>query len=111
MSTSDLLLDEFDKKVFQKCSFCDCTIEIKKAFTKKKNVCDYCIALLENEDQGNPRIHIIWTKNKKYRVFLNFYCAFLDRVFRHESIKNKYGKINNEAIDKHINAHINDSFI
>ena len=36
LSTSDLLLDEFDKKVFQKCSFCDCTIEIKKAFTKKK---------------------------------------------------------------------------
>ena len=28
LSTSDLLLDEFDKKVFQKCSFCHCTIEI-----------------------------------------------------------------------------------
>ena len=77
----------------------------------KKNVCDYCMELLENDDQDNPRLHIIWTENKKYRVFSNFYCAFLDRVFRHENIKNKCGKINNEAIDKHINAHINDSCI
>ena len=45
------------------------------------------------------------------RVFSNFYCAFLDHVFRHESIKNKYRKINNETIDKHINAHIRDSLI
>ena len=69
------------------------------------------MALLENEDQINPRIHINWTENKKYRVFSNFYCAFLDRIFRHESIKNKCGEINNETINKHINAHINDSFI
>ena len=82
-----------------------------KKLLLKKNVCDYCMELLENEDQDNPRLHIIWTENKKYRVFSNFYRAFLDRVFRHENIKNKCGKINNEAIDKHINAHINDSFI
>ena len=69
------------------------------------------MALLENEDQINQRIHINWTENQKYRVFSNFYCAFLDRVFRHESIKNKCGKISNETIDKHINAHIKDSFI
>ena len=69
------------------------------------------MALLENEDQDNPRIHIIWTENQKYKVFSNFYQAFLDRVFRHESIKNKCGKISNETIDKHINAHIKDSFI
>ena len=65
------------------------------------------MAFLENEDQGNPRIQIIWTENQKYRVFSNFYRAFLG----HESIKNKCGKINNETIDKHINAHINDSFM
>ena len=36
LSTTDLLLDKFDKRVFQKCCFCLCTIEIKKAFTKKR---------------------------------------------------------------------------
>ena len=69
------------------------------------------MALLENKDQINPRIHIIWTEIKNIELFLNFYRAFLDHIFRHESIKNKCGKINNETIDKHINAHINGSFI
>ena len=69
------------------------------------------MSLLENEDHDNPKIHIIWTENQKYRVFSNFYHAFLDRLFRCENIKNKCGKIDNEAIEKHINAHINDSFI
>ena len=36
LSTSDLLLDKFDKEIFQNCRFWHCTIEIKKAFTKKK---------------------------------------------------------------------------
>ena len=104
LSTSDLLLDKFDKEIFQNCCFCYCTIEIKKDFTRKKNVCDYCMALLENEGQINPRIHIIWTENQKYRVFSKFYHAFLDCIF-------KCGKINNETIDKYINAHINYYFI
>ena len=38
LSTSNLLLDEFDRKVFQKCSFCHCAIEIRKSFTKKKRL-------------------------------------------------------------------------
>ena len=105
LSTSDLLLDKFDKEIFQNCRFCNCTIQ-----TKKKTFMIIAWHFLENEDQINPRIHIIWTENQK-RVFSNFYCAFLDRIFRHESIKDKCGKINNETIDKHINAHINDSSI
>ena len=36
LSTSDLLLDKFDKEIFQNCRFCHCTIQIKKAFAKKK---------------------------------------------------------------------------
>ena len=33
LSTSDLLLDKFDKEIFHNCH---CTIEINKAFTKKR---------------------------------------------------------------------------
>ena len=111
LSTSDLLLEKFNKEIFQSCTFCHCVSEIKKAFTKNCCICDSCMSLLENEDHDNPKIHIIWTENWKYRVFSNFYHAFLDRLFRCENIKNKCGKIDNEAIEKHINAHINDSFI
>ena len=34
LSTSDLMLEKFDKKVFRRCGFCHSTIEIKKAFRK-----------------------------------------------------------------------------
>ena len=108
-STSDLMLEKFDKEVFQKCGFCHCTIEIKKAFTKEKDVSDYCLSLLENEDQDNTKLHIIWTENQKYRVFTNFHCAFVDRIFTYEKISNKTGKISQEIIEYHLN--ICDSFI
>ena len=109
LSTSDLMLEKFDKEVFQRCGFCHCTIEIKKAFTKEKDICNYCLSLLENEDQNNPKIHIIWTENQKYRVFTNFHRAFVDRIFRYEKISNKTGKISQEMIENHLN--ICDSFI
>ena len=76
LSTSDLLLGKFDREVFQDCRFCHCISEIKKTFTKNSYICDCCMALLENQDQGNPKIHIIWTENQKYRVFSNFYHGF-----------------------------------
>ena len=38
LCTSDLMLKKFDKEVFQRCGFCHCTIEIKKAFTEEKDV-------------------------------------------------------------------------
>ena len=109
LCTSDLMLQKFDKEVFRRCGFCHYTIEIKKAFTKEKDVCDYCLSLLVNEDQDNPKIHIIWTENQKCRVFTNFHCAFLDRIFRYEKISNETGKISQEMIENPPN--ICDSFI
>ena len=76
---------------------------MKKAFTKEKDVCDCCLSLLENEDQDNPKIHIIWTENKKYRVFTNFHHAFVDRMFRYGKISNKTGKTSQEMIENHLN--------
>ena len=93
LSTTDLMLRKFDEKVFQRCRFCHCTIEIKRAFTQEVNTCDYCLKLLENKDQDNSMIHIIWTENQKYRVFTNFHRSFVDQVFRYEKIKGKSGKI------------------
>ena len=75
LSTSDLMLEKFDKEVFQRYGFCHCTIEIKKVFSKEKDVCDHCLSLLENGHQDNPKIHIIWTENQKY-------SAFVDCIFR-----------------------------
>ena len=54
--------------------------------------------LLENEHKDNPQSYVIWTENKKYRVFTNFHRLFVDRIFRHEIIKNKTGQISQEII-------------
>ena len=43
-------------------------------------------------------------RKPKYRVFTNFDCSFVDRVFRHENIKDKFGEIPQEVIDDHLNA-------
>ena len=63
-----------------------------------------CVKLLQNQDKINPQIHIIWKENQKYRVFTNFHRSFVDRVFRHENIKEKFGEIPQEVIDNHSNA-------
>ena len=111
LSTCSLLLEKFNKEIFQSCTFCHCVSEIKKTFTKYCHICDSCMSLLDKEDKENPKIHIIWTENQKYRAFSNFYRSFLERIFRYENIKHKCGKIDNETIEKHVNACINDSFI
>ena len=60
--------------------------------------------LLKNEDKINPKIHIIWTENQKYRAFSNFRRGFLERAFRYENIKSKCGKISHETINNHLNV-------
>ena len=61
-----------------------------------------CLKLYLNEDKINPQIHIIWTENQKYRVFTNFHRSFLDRIFRYENIKEKYGEKSQEIINFHL---------
>ena len=104
LETSELMLQKFNKEVYQRGKDCHCTLEIIKAFKENKTVCDMCINLLKNEDKDNSKIHIIWTENQKYRVFSNFYRSFLDRLFRNENIKSKCATINHEIIDNHLNA-------
>ena len=103
-STSELMLGEYNKEVYQKYRYRHCVIEIKKAFKEKEDTCNMCLKLLKNEDKDKLQIYIIWTENKKYKVFTNFHLSFVDRVFRYENIKDKFGEIDHEVIDNHLNA-------
>ena len=40
----------------------------------------------------------------KARVFTNFHRSFVDPIFRYEDIKNKFGEIDHEVIDNHLNV-------
>ena len=104
LSTSQLMLDTYDKEVYQRCRYCCCVIEIKKAFKEDASTCNMCFKLLQNQDKINPQIHIIWTENQKYRVFTNFHRSFLDNLFRKENIKDKSSEISQETIEIYLNS-------
>ena len=63
-----------------------------------------CFKLLQNVDKSNPHLHVIWTGNQKYRVFTNFHCSYVDRIFRYENFKDKYGEISQETIGIHLKS-------
>ena len=109
LGTSELILGKYNKEVYQKCRYSHCVIAIEKAFKEEEDTCKKCLGLLRNEDRINPQIYFIWTENQKYRVFTNFRRLFVDRVFRYENIRDKFGEIAHEVIDNHLNAC--DSFI
>ena len=67
-------------------------------------ICNICFKLLKNQDQINPQIHIIWLQNHQYIVFTNLHRTYLDKIFRSENIKDKFGTICKEAISKYSNA-------
>ena len=66
------MLSKYDKEVYQSCKYCHQVIEIKKGFKENAFICNICFKLLQNEDKINPQIHVIWSENKKYRVFTNY---------------------------------------
>ena len=72
LPTTDLMLRKFDEKVFQRCGFCHCTIEIKKPFIQEENTCDYCLKFLENENKDNPQILLFGQKIKNKEFLQNF---------------------------------------
>ena len=93
LNTSQLMLGNYNKEIYQKCTYCHCVIEIKKGFKENSFIRNICYKLIQNDNKSNPEIHIIWTENQKYRVFTNFYRSFVDKVFRRENIKDKCGEI------------------
>ena len=104
LCTRELTLDKCDKEMYQRFRYCCCVIEMKKAFKEDKDTCNLCVKLLQNRDEINCKIYIIWSNNQKYRVFTNLYRSFLDRIFINKNIKNKSGEIEQDTIADHLNS-------
>ena len=73
LNTSELMLGNYNKEIYQKCKYCHCVIEIKKCLKENPFVFNVYFKLIQNDNEINPEIYIIWTKNQKYRVFTNPY--------------------------------------
>ena len=48
LSTSQLMLEKYDTKVYQKCRYCHCVIEIEKAFKEEEDTCNMYLKLSKN---------------------------------------------------------------
>ena len=77
LCTSELMLGKYNKKVYQKCRYCHCVIEIKKAFTEDVNTCNKSVELSKSEDKIDPQIYIIWTERIKSLEFLQTFIVHL----------------------------------
>ena len=106
LPTSKLMLGQYNKDIYQECSHCKCVIEIEKAFTENEFICNMCFKLLDENDETNSKIYIIWKGNLKFGVFSNLYRSFLDKIFRNQNIKDKIGGISKETIAIYLNSSI-----
>ena len=104
LNTSELMLVNYSKEIYQKCKYCHCVIEIKKSFKENPFICNIYFKLIQNNNKINPQIYIIRTESQKYRVFTNLYQFYSDKIFRRENIKNKCGEISQETIANYLNS-------
>ena len=102
LNTSEFILGNYNKEIYQKSKYCQCVIEIKKGVKENPFICNICFKLIQNNDKSNPQIHIIWTENQKYRSYI--YLSVLDKVFRKENIKDKCGEISQGTIANYLNS-------
>ena len=98
LNTTELMLGNYDKEIYQKCKYCHRVIEVKKGFKENAFICNVCFKILQYYDKSNPEIHVIWTENHKHRVFTNLYRSFLDKLFRRENIKDKAAKFHKKLL-------------
>ena len=90
------------KKYFKTVVFAIAQLKLKKLLLKKRRLW-LLHGTFRKRGSNQPKNSYYLDRKSNYldRVFSNFYHAFLDCIFRHESIKNKCVKIINETIDNH----------
>ena len=92
-------LGRFDKDIFKKCSHCSQVFFIKKFFKIDEDTCNACEKLLEKDTRIDPKIHVLWKDNAKYRVLSDLHRSHVDYIFRREKITEKIGQVSNVLLN------------
>ena len=100
-------LGHFDKDIFKNCSHCSQVFFIKKKIKMDEDTCNACVKLLEKDARIDPKIHVLWKDNAKYRVLSDLYRSYVDNIFRREKITEKIGQGSNDDLEKHLNVLLN----
>ena len=68
-----------------------------------EDTCNACVKLSQKDTRFNPKIHVLWKDNAKYRVLSDLHRSHVDYIFRREKI----GQVSHEDLGKHLNVLLN----
>ena len=71
------------------------------------DTCNACEELLEKDTRIDPKIHVLWKDNAKYRALSDLHCSHVDYIFRREKITEKIGQVSNDDLEKHLDFLLN----
>ena len=93
-------LCHFDKDIFKKCSHCSQVFFIKKIFLMDEDTCNASVKLKKKDTIINPKIHVLWKNNAKYRVLSDLHHSHVDYIFRRAKIIEKIGQVSNDDLKR-----------
>ena len=71
----------------------------KKKMKMDEDNCNACAKLLEKDTRIDPKIHVLWKDNAKYRVLSDLHRSHVDYLFRREKITEKIGQVSNVLLN------------
>ena len=71
----------------------------KKKMKMDEDTCNACEKLLEKDTRIDPKIHVLWKDNAKYRVLSDLHRSHVDYIFRREKITEKIGQVSNVLLN------------
>ena len=63
------------------------------------DTCNACVKLLEKDTRIDPKFHVLWIDNAKYRVLSDLHRSHVDYLFRREKITEKIGQVSNVLLN------------
>ena len=95
-----------------KISLKNVVVVVKYFLSKKKKkmdgeTCNACVKRLEKDTRIDPKLHVLWKDNAKYRVLSDLHCSHVDYIFRREKITGKTGQVSNHDLQKHLSVLLN----
>ena len=69
-----------------------------------EDTCNACVKRLEKDNRIDPKIHVLWKDDAKYRVLSDPHHLHVDYKLRREKITEKIGQVSNDDLEKHLNV-------
>ena len=81
-----LMSADIKSETSKRCKNCCILFYINKNFEKHGSICDIYYDMLD-DDSDSGGLHIVWTENKKFRIFTNIYQYSAQRLMQIEQLK------------------------